>query len=249
MKTPSITLRALTVSMLAALSISSMQAATLTLNPTADSGIRSDQPTNTGNSNIFIVGDTSNGARLRSLLSFDLNTPELIGATINSVTLTLTINDGSEGDGGTDSAVGTVTLDLHQLDSAFSETTTNWNTSDGSTAWTAGGAYSTLLSSTTGDANAARAGDTYVFANSSALLNAATSVSGTSTLDLLLKLSTENSTRNIFRFTSRNPNSVPSSYMPVLTIDYTAAAIPEPSAFALLGGLAALGLVATRRRR
>jgi hypothetical protein len=244
------TLTTLRLAVLSTFIAGSLSAATLTFNPSADAGIRSDQPTTTGNSNIFIVGDIANGNALRGVLSFNLATPELVGATINSVSLTLTINDNTEGDGGTDSAVGTVTLNLHALDTSFTETSVTWNTSNGSTTWNAGGRFSTLLSSTSGDANAARTGDLYLFQTTSALVNAVTSVSGTGSLDLLLKLSTEDSTRNIFRFTSRTPTlsgGVTTAFAPTLTIDYTAA-IPEPSSAALLGGLAILSFCAIRRR-
>jgi hypothetical protein len=229
------TLTTLRLAVLSTFIAGSLSAATLTFNPSADAGIRSDQPTTTGNSNIFIVGDIANGNALRGVLS---------------VSLTLTINDNTEGDGGTDSAVGTVTLNLHALDTSFTETSVTWNTSNGSTTWNAGGRFSTLLSSTSGDANAARTGDLYLFQTTSALVNAVTSVSGTGSLDLLLKLSTEDSTRNIFRFTSRTPTlsgGVTTAFAPTLTIDYTAA-IPEPSSAALLGGLAILSFCAIRRR-
>ncbi len=252
MTTRTTTLRAFAASTFAVCLAGSLSAATLTLGPTHDATIRSDQTGVNTNTNLLLVGDAGT-ANLRSLLSFDLSNPDLVGATINSVTLTLTLNDGSENDGaGNESAGGLLTINLNLLDSAFTESGVTWNTTNGSTAWTtAGGAFSTLLSSASGDLDVATTGSTFNFASSGDFVSAVTtSVGGTGILNLMVKLNDETATnRNVFRFTSSEPNAVPAGYAPVLTIDYTAAVIPEPSAFAALGGLAAIGFAGGRRRR
>lgn len=248
-------LRILVFSALAALSAGPLSAAVLTLTPSTDNFIRSDNTGSNTNTNVLLVGELASGAgNLRSLLSFDLSSPELVGATINSVTLTLRLNDNSENDGtGNESAGGLFTINLNLLDSDFTETGATWNTSDGSTAWTTpGGDYSTLLSSSSGDLTVATTGTTFNFASSGDFVNAVTA-SVSSTLNLIVKLDDETTTdRNVFRFTSSEPTltgGVTSAFVPTLTIDYTATVIPEPAGFALLGGVAILGFAGFRRRR
>lgn len=236
--------------LLGALVAGSLSAATLTLSSQTDvidSFIRSDNTASNTNSNVLLVGELASGAgNLRSLLAFNLSSPDLIGATINSVTLTLRANDIDSG-----SAGGTMQVNLNLLDSAFTETGATW-VSSGTGAWTAGGPYSTLLSSTSGEVKAA-VGTTFTFGSTTDFVNAVlSSVSGTGVLNLMLKLDDETTTsRNIFRFTSSEPTTtggVTSAFAPLLTIDYTAAPVPEPATAALLGGLAVLGLAAVRRR-
>ncbi|MFH1499800.1 MAG: DNRLRE domain-containing protein [Verrucomicrobiota bacterium] len=240
-------LRSLGLAMLAALSVGPLSAATLLLNPTSDNFIRSDNTGSNSNSNVLLVGGlVSAGGDLRSLLSFDLSSPDLVGATINSVTLTLRTNDID-----TNSAGGVLQVNLNLLDSNFTETGATWANS-GTGAWTAGGPFSTLLSTTSGEVKS-EVGTSFSFASSANFTSTVTStVSGTGILNLLLKLDTEGgSDRNIFRFTSSEPNlsgGVTADFAPLLTIDYTAP-IPEPAGFALLGGLAALTAVGCRRRR
>jgi|GEM_PF-5264084 len=241
-------LRPLAFSALAALSAGPLSAAVLTLTPNADNFIRSDNTGSNTDTNVLLVGELASGAgNLRSLLSFDLSSPELVGATINSVTLTLRANDIDAISTG-----GTMQVNLNLLDSSFTETGATWLNS-GTGTWTAGGPYSTLLSSTSGEVKAA-VGTTFTFASSVDFVNTvASSVSGTGILDLVLKLDDETTTdRNVFRFTSSEPNlsgGVTAAYAPTLTIDYTATVIPEPAGFALLGGGATLGFAGFRRRR
>lgn len=232
---------------LAALAAAPLSAATLILNPTDDGYIRASQNTtqtaNTSNL-IFLVGDTTTANDyLRGVLSFNLNNAALVGATINSVTLTLVVQS-VDGGASPTSANASVTLSVHELSTAFSESTVSWTTP-----WTtAGGDFGASLATTSANAATVTVGSTINFTGGTGSDLAGSvldSVGGS--LYLLVKLASEDtSARNIFRIGSTEGSSL---YYPVLTIDYTAAAIPEPSTFALLGGVAAIGLVAVRRRR
>lgn len=224
---------------------SSAMADTLTINPTADAFIRASQNAsqtlNTTNV-IFLVGDTTTANDyLRGLLSFDLSSSALVGATINSVTLTLKINSADASSAGQD-----VILNLYSLTNTFSEGTVTWTQRNGSSTWTTpGGDYGDLLAGTTANAGTATAGQSVTFSGSDLTDYAISSVGGS--LYLLIKLADEDTAqRNVFRFGTVNGTS---AYYPVLTIDYTAAVIPEPSTAALLGGLAVLGLACRRPRR
>lgn len=229
---------------LAALLLSPAGAATLTLNSAADGYIRANQTTgdtkNTTNT-VFLVGDTTNPSDyLRGVLSFDLNAPALEGATINSVTLTLKI--GSPDGGG--SANASATINLHQLAASFDEGTADWTNRSAGTPWsTPGGDYGAVLANTSANASTAQTGNDVVFSGAGLTNAALSSVGGT--FYLLVKLNAEDNVRNIFRFGSGEGSS---TYYPALVIDYTAAAIPEPSSYALLGGFIALGAAARRRR-
>ena len=243
----------LSVGAFAALSISA-SAETLSLGASSDATIRSDNTAANGNTNVQLVGTLPAGV-LRSVYSFDLASQSaLVGATINSVTLTFTVNDASEHDGaGSESVGGVFQIDLHLLSSGFTETGVTW-VGSGVSAWgTPGGDFSpTVLSSVSGNPSTVAAGAKLIFPSSAALIQAvSTSVSGTSSLNLMMNLGDETTgLRNIFRITSSEPNAVPGSYAPLLTIDYTpVSSVPEPSAFAAIAGIGALGFVASRRRR
>ena len=173
-------------------------------------------------------------------MAFDLSDPLLTGATINSATVTFTIR---ENDGASQNT--TITLNLHQLTSSFTNDGVTWTSRNGTNNWTnPGGDFGGVLSSASGNPSTIGAGNTMAFSSASL----ATAVDGAvgGTLNLLLKSDVENTTaRNLFRFaSSRNTEGDPDYSGPVLTIDYTP--IPEPSA-ALLGGLGLLALL--RRRR
>lgn len=237
MKTPA---RLATAALCAAMISATASAATLSITASEDSYIRRSVGTNNyGSDGLLFVADTSTtNDGMRTLLNFDLGAAELSGATINSVTLTLYINSSDTGA----SIAGTQTIQVYQLNNAFAESTVTWGNSSG-------GAYNSasLLSSTTGDATTVTAGQQFTFGSSENFTGIVSSlVSQGGDLNLLLRLATEDTTRSVFRFSSTE--SANASYYPVLTIDYTPSAIPEPSAFAALAGLGALGLVASRRR-
>lgn len=210
-------------------------AATLVLGVNDNSSIRESQ-TNQGSSQILFAGDTTTANDyLRSAVAFDLNNPALIGATITSATLTLTVR-GSD----TSSENATITLNLHELTSSFTNDGVTWSSRNGTDNWTTGGGdFGAALASATGNPRTATSGSTVNF-SSAGLASAAQDAIG-GTFYLLAKSAVENNTaRNLFQFASSR-NVINSSPGPVLTIEY----IPEPSS-ALLGGI---GLVALLRRR
>lgn len=189
----------------------------LTLNPAADSTIRSTQG-NQGTSHELQAGDTTTSSDfIRSALAFDLSNPLLTGATINSVTLTLRVGNQDTGSQST-----TMTVNLHQLASSFTTLGVTWTSRDGTNDWTTpGGDFGGVLASITGNPNTATAGTAFNF-SSGALASAAQDAIG-GTLSLLVKSQVENNTnRNLFRFaSSRNTTT---SRRPVLTINYS---LPE----------------------
>lgn len=208
-------------------------ASTLILTPTDDSLIRAGFTNQDGG--LVLVGDTTTANDfLRGAFAFNLTSPLLTGATINSVTLTLTIDARDTGG----SANETVTLNLHQLSASFTNGGVTWTSRDGTNNWTTpGGDFGGVLASDSANADTVNANDTVDF-TSAALASAAESAIGGS-IYFLAKLDVENDTRNIFRFKASN---LAGSGKPTLTIDY----IPEPST-ALLGALGMLCLL--RRRR
>ena len=150
-------LRILVFSALAALSAGPLSAAVLTLTPSADNVIRADQPTNNFNTGpLLVLGDTGTAA-LRNVFAFDLSAhSELAGATINSVTLTLTIFDRD----GT-SANENVTVELRQLNRAFTGSGVNWNVSSTGNNWdTPGGDFGSVIASITANAGTNNNDDT-----------------------------------------------------------------------------------------
>ena len=242
-----------------ALGVSAASAATLTIGVTGDSYIRSGtttlQNTNNNGSQLLLVGDTTtSGDVMRGVLSFNLAAPELVGATINSVTLNL-FADSAAGKDSSSTVSSTETLQIFQLTRSFVDTQVTWNNAATGTAWTTpGGDFSgTALSSVSANATTVTANQLFSFGSSEAFLN---SIVGTlaqtdKTLGLYVKLQTENTTRSLFRLnagTTTNVNIAPAAFRPQLVIDYSVSTIPEPSAFAAFAGLGALGCVGVRRR-
>lgn len=242
----------------AMISATAATAASVTITSVGDANIRSDQATSNSNgSQLVLVGDTATAA-IRGVFSFDLDIPELANATIDSVTLKLFA---AGQDGGT-TDTNPVTLDVYQLVTGFDETQVTWNVSSTGTNWSTdggltsspGGAYSgTLLASLTTMATGITANQEFSFASSGDNFSGSVSstLGGDKTLNLLVKLSSEDGTRDIFRFnagTNSNPANplAAAAYRPQLVIEYSA--IPEPSAFVALAGLGALGFVSSRRR-
>lgn len=217
---------------------STAQAAVLVVGVGANSTIRA-SATNQGISQLLFAGDTTNADDfLRSAVAFDLSNPLLTGATINSATVTFFSR---ESDGTSQST--TITLNLHQLTSSFTNGGVTWTSRNGTDNWTnAGGDFGGVLASASGNPRTIGVNTSMAFSSASL----ATAVDGAvgGTLNLLLKSNTEDTTtRNIFQFASTR-NVLNAATGPTLTIDYTP--IPEPSA-ALLGSLGLLALL--RRRR
>jgi hypothetical protein len=200
---------------------------TLVLSPTDDSTIRLNT-VNQGGNQALIVGDTlpnppTNSELIRTALAFDLSNPALAGATINSVTLTLSVRtvDGT-------SVNAPVTIDLHQLASSFTNLGVTWTSRDGTNNWTTpGGDISGVLASLSANPRTVTLAQSLVFSGAS-LTSAAQSAAGGS-FYLLAKLAVEDTAdRNVFQFASNdNTTATPK---PVLTIDYTPAADSTPPA-------------------
>ncbi len=241
--TPIRTLAAATV---LAATASLASAAILELGATADGYIRASQnagQTNNATNHIFLVGHTSATDDLRGVLSFNLNDPLLAGATINSVTLTLFIESTDA-----NSQPGDETIQLFSLTESFAESTVTWTSRDGTTDWTTeGGTTGSLLATTTADADTVAPGDSLIFSSGDLATAVSSSIGGS--FDLLVALANPDASRDIFRIASRTPlgNGNP-ALVPSLTIDYTAATIPEPSTAAALAGLGILGFATLKRR-
>jgi len=248
---------------LGALAVSSASAATLNVFSTADTYLRggsADQ--NFGATTSILFGNHATVGPFTGLLRFDLSNPLLTGATINSVTLTLT----STGNG----AGTSVTLDVFQLAAAnadWVEGVQNGTNAVGSSSWnnkisspgvigatttpwagtvgarTAGTDYvNTSLASFTGNASTFGTGS-LGFTSTGTNFNSAVASSAGGSLNLWVGTPSGAAVSDFFRIASRETADTASD--PLLTIDYT---IPEPSTYVLAGG-ALLGLVAFRRRR
>jgi len=201
--------------------------------------IRSTQATtNYSTVGSMLVGETTTASDyLRGLLSFDLSSIPT-GAVITSVTLTLT---GTQGEASTSTSS---TVDLEQVTTTDNPSQTTWDKASSSTNWTtAGGDFSTLLSSATGDPATFTAGSTMVFASTTAFVDEVqTAVDDGTALQLLAKFDVEsNAAKNLFSF---GQNSLAGADAPILTIVYT---VPEPGVISLLLGGGAL--LAWRRLR
>lgn len=197
-----------------------------------DAGIRSDQSTGTPTGPTTPVGYTAAGVKLSNLLSFSLSSLPT-GATLNSITLTLTT---ASADPSTDNSV---TLNLYATTKPFVVNQATWNFASTGNSWTTpGGDYnaSTLLSTLTTDPTATTAGTALLFSSSSSFVNAAQSAyDGGTALQFLLTMdpaSLTPSARAIFQLATDNYTGT-ATYLPTLTIDYTV--IPEPASLALAG--------------
>lgn len=240
--------RSLLIASLAALA-SSASAVTLALNSVADTFVRSDNAATTAGSAAaeLFVGQLSATNAMHALFAFDLSSVP-VDATINSVSFVLrqSSEDGS-------SAVATISLSLHQLTQAFVENQASWTNRVTGTAWTTpGGTYdSTVLSTASVRTRPSQAPVLtlpveHTWASSASFVSAVQAAADSSnSIGFLLKDAVEsNAARELLKFSSKE-----GTLAPQLVIDYTVAAIPEPSSAAALAGLAVLGGVISRRRR
>lgn len=187
-----------------------------------------------------IIGYNGATDRMRGLFSFDLSAIEAAAAgnpyTIDSIQLVLT-SRGATGSG------NSMTINAHQYDYAFSESTATWN-SPGTGDPTAGGSIGTLLTSAVFQPLVI---DTQnVLPDSPAFQASATAaLAGDNVLRLLLKDATENGVR-FFR-ASDETYLTDTSFRPRLDVTYTI--VPEPSTFVLGAfGLLALAIACLGRR-
>jgi hypothetical protein len=233
----------------AALMTGAVSAATLTLNPTADAYLRTDQPTspspNPGTATELLVGQVSSTTAMRALLSFDLSSIP-VNATVNSVSLVMVQ---SSEDAGSNT---TITLELHLLTQAFVESQAAWNNAATGTPWTtAGGTFdSAVLSAINVSVRPSQVPYSLpvnqTWASTSSFVSAVQSAAdGSNSIAFLFKDVNETNTgRELIKFFSKEGTTAPQ-----LTIDYTVAAIPEPSTVGLLmGSVVLVGCVWLRRR-
>ncbi|RYD38271.1 MAG: PEP-CTERM sorting domain-containing protein [Verrucomicrobiaceae bacterium] len=222
---------------------------------TGDSTIRSDQASNNYGRGTYVITGRTSGGVIRSAFSFSLaDIPA--GSTITSVSLTLT---GERTDN--DSANEAVALELYRLTTGFEEGASDvngangdgsgvtWNRSAAGSNWTAGGSFSTLLSSVSANPRS-NAGVVSTFATSLDFVAAAqAALDAGQDLSMLLKLGSSNesvTTRRAFFFYAGEETSDTvdrSGVRPGLSVTYV---IPEPTT-ALLAAMGSLALL--RRRR
>lgn len=214
MKYPALkTLKLLAVHALGFAAASSAWSDTISLPATADGFIRSTQSaaqTNNVKNTVYLVGNTAQQTdSLRAVLAFDLNVPELKGATIRSAQLVLEINDRDASGGG--SASQSRELSLHALAREFDLPAVEWLRSARGTPWqTPGADFGPSLATLEANPAQITAGQMLTF--SSEALTQAVQADLDGTLSLLVKLSVEQPPRSIFRFQSKRAR---------LVIDYT----------------------------
>jgi hypothetical protein len=220
----------------------SVQAATVSIHPTADTTLQEAYPDyNYGDGTSFTAGGRRQGGRTRALLLFDIAGNIPVGSTINSVTLTLSCIEAPSG------GINSI-FDLNRLNASWGEgngsdhggTTAGpgqatWNNRFGSSGspWiTPGGDF---FSTASASRSVAGAGN-YTFASTAALVAdvQAWLSSPASDFGWLLRSESESTATTIRRFGSRDDGIS----APTLTINYTP--VPEPATVSILG----IGLLA-----
>jgi len=202
------------------------------------------------------AGNSTTGTPQRSILSFDVSGLDGLYSSIDSITLTLTLNL-------YDATLASLTNQVHAVAPAnqgWVEGQATWNSRATSTSWagsvglgTAGTDYDSTLLSAVSITTGASAGTAYNFTFTGA------TVALTSLIDAWLVDNVDNAQANpgLLLLDPSAPHAswnrtiwysdetaTQASYKPTLSVNYSA--IPEPSA-ALLGGLGLLALL--RRRR
>ncbi|MBC2595318.1 DNRLRE domain-containing protein [Ruficoccus amylovorans] len=203
------TLKMLVINSLCLTAAGISSAETLSLSPVADGFIRStmsaEKCRNTTNE-LFIVGNTAqHGDAFRGVLAFDLNAPELKGATIVSAQLVLDIKERDVAGGGSASQVAQV--GVYKLARSFDEASVDWLRSNSGNPWTTvGGDFGPCLA--TVEANPAEAATGQALSFSSEPLAQAVQESLGNDVSFLIKLGTEGPQRSVFRFLSGAPRLV-----------------------------------------
>jgi len=229
---PILTLTAL----LAATSLSAQSIVT-----TGDVFIRADNPdTNTSGSEMII--GSNNADPFHGLMTFDLSS---LSGSFSDASLSLTVSR-PDSSGSADTTA--FDLDLRELLVSYTSTEVTWNDRSSGTPWaTPGGAIGTEAGSTVLDSQSISSGDaggTEVLFDSTDLLTLINNNVGGSIAFMITPSSTTGTTRQL-AFFDTTLSGAGSQGAPTLNLT----AIPEPSAFALIGGTLALALVFPRRRR
>lgn len=199
--------------------------------------------TNLNSNNRIMVGQNGGSGIYQGLLGFDLSALEAVvgtnsnSFTINSVTLTLTIQGQSTG--ALTSTYYANLLGDGTSTYAFSETTATW----ANTPLTAGGTIGTTLSTLSFNAGTVAVNSQQTWASTSAFTTAVSNaLAGDNVLRIDLTSANEGVASNLdlARFYSDENGTV--SFNPSLLINYTV--VPEPSSIALMmvGGFALLTL-------
>ncbi len=241
----------------AAASLSSLSAAPLLINASADTWLQGPS-SNVANSNNGVSTQLDagiiNANDVRHIvLRFDLS-GIAAGSTINSVTLnTVAVS----GDGSSQTSLTLNVFELIGNNANWIEGTgavnsgASWNTRNGATAWLggangagiAGTDYTdSLLASFTGNPQTITAGTSMGYNSESAFATAVANNSGGS-LNLVLLRDDSATARNFFRIASRENTTLSA---PSLSVDFTP--VPEPSTIAL-GMVALIAVLVFRRRR
>jgi hypothetical protein len=209
-----------------------IQAATLTLAPSADIRILDFFPSTNFFNNISLSVFTLTGNTQRTLMSFDFSSIPA-GQQIVSATLTLTAltNNGNNSGG--------VNMDVHAVTTPWIENQATWNSASAGNPWTtAGGDFDPFIYASS---NANPLNNTPVTWNVTSLVQ--DWYDGTIPNEGLLLRSFNG---NGLTFYSSLPGN-PVSFLPSLTIEYTA--IPEAGSLMLVGlGIVAVVGVARGRR-
>ena len=225
------------------------QAATVILNPTADTTLQEAFPNNNfGDGTSFQAGGRRQGGRTRGLMLFDVASSVPAGSTINSAALTLSVV-------GVPSGGFNSLFDLNRVLASWGEgngsdhggspagaNQTTWNNRFGTSGspWTsAGGDFSATVSAT----RSITGFGSYTFSSTANLVS---DVQGwlnspANNFGWLLRSESELTATSIRRFGSRDDPS----NSPLLTITYTP--VPEPSSLTLLAGGALVLAWRTRR--
>lgn len=223
----------------------SLSAATLVINPVVDTFIRESVPNdNFSGEQSILVGHTASSAdEFNGLLKFSFTDASLVGATINSVTLTMY----KRANGSSVSA--DTTIQIFETIPNWDSTQTTWNISSTGNNWNTPGAegagfdyVDTQLASFTGNESVTPVNSALTFTSDVAFTTLVQNNIG-NTLGFLAIVpdSLDRTVWNLGSVDNANPG-----IRPILTIDFTP--IPEPSSVMLgLGALVGLGMLRKRK--
>lgn len=204
--------------------------------------IREGQQTTNLNGEDFIVGYNGSGSalRMRAIFSWDLSEGFGPGLTFEDISLTLTVGSGSS---------NAIIMDIFELtpggnvNNTFLESEATWNNYAAGTPWnTAGGDFGSTVLSSANSSGRTSTGDKVTFASTPDFVAAAQSAYDDGRMFQFIIVSQTETSANLMRF---DDNTSSAANRPLLTVT----AIPEPSTYAAIFALSALGLVILRRRK